>query len=132
MTSRPRFLRHRYLNSVPSLSEGISELRHELPLTKILKTLVKLYYYRPAEEEINEHSRISHFTHRILGGGGGGGSGESNSGGADISVFAIVVLTLGLILITEGVLHTLDHFASERKFFRKTLNTCYRECKFIA
>jgi hypothetical protein len=133
MKSSPKFLRHRYLNSVASLSGNIgSESHNQLPLTKIAKTLVNFYFVSTAEYEPNERRRISHMMHRILGGDGAGGSGESNSGGADISVFAIVILTLGLILITERILHTLDCFANERMFFRKTLNTCYRECKFLA
>jgi len=80
---------------------------------------------------VDESSQISHVMHRLLGGGGGGKGDESDAGGSDVSVFAIVILTLGLILITEGVLHTLDYFAHERKFFRKTLTTCYRECKLM-
>jgi hypothetical protein len=129
MSTTPRFLRHSDLNSSYLSNEGnISQLRPDLPLTKFVKTLLGLYKYGIIQNDVHgENSQISHVMHRVLGGGGGE---KGNTSSSDVSVFAIVILTLGLILITEGVLHSLDYLAHERKFFRKTLTTCYRECKF--
>jgi hypothetical protein len=47
----------------------------------------------------------------------------------DYSILAVVVLTLGLILIVELVRHHIDHLAHGRPFFIAVLESVYAECK---
>jgi hypothetical protein len=42
-----------------------------------------------------------------------------------------LTFTLGFILLVDLVLHFLDHRAHRNAFFRKVLNTFYKECKYI-
>ena len=112
MTSSPRFLRHPY--------DGL-ELRSDLPFTTIATTVINYFHRRDRDEMDNEYYPRNY--QRGLAGGG-----ESFS--VSYTIFSVAVLTLGLLMITEVILHTLDHYAKERKFFRQVLNTFYRECKF--
>lgn len=47
----------------------------------------------------------------------------------DYSVLSVAVMTLGLILLVEGIRHRLDHEAKHRPFFKVVLETTYGECK---
>lgn len=43
--------------------------------------------------------------------------------------FALLIFTLGLVLIVELSLHVLDHRAHRHFFIREVLKTVYKECK---
>ncbi len=47
----------------------------------------------------------------------------------DYTVFAMAVLTMGLLLIVEVIRHGLDRMAQGRDFFETVLKTVYHECK---
>jgi hypothetical protein len=77
-------------------------------------------------EEISDHANYYHYanseTRRLA----------SSSGlSVDYSILSIAILTLGLLLVVELILHKLDELAKERKFFRHVLHTFYRECKYL-
>jgi hypothetical protein len=80
------------------------------------------------KETIGSNDMYFHQIYRLLGGGAEGSNSSSEADSQD-SIFAVVILTLGLILVVESILHRLDHYAKRRAFFRETLSACYRECK---
>ena len=47
----------------------------------------------------------------------------------DYSILAVMVCTLGLILVVELIRHHLDHKAESRPFFQAVLTSVYSECK---
>jgi len=53
-----------------------------------------------------------------------------SSGVVDYSILSVAVLTLGLLLAVEFLLHQLDHLAHHRRFFQSVVTTFYKECKF--
>jgi len=54
---------------------------------------------------------------------------HDEKGVVDYSILSIAVVSLGLLLIVEFMLHQLDHLAHRRKFFKIVTRTFYRECK---
>ena len=42
---------------------------------------------------------------------------------------SVAILTLGLVIIVEFVLHTIDHSAIGKPFYQAVLDAVYRECK---
>jgi hypothetical protein len=49
----------------------------------------------------------------------------------DYSVLAVLVMTLGLIMIVEVVRHRLDYAAKNRPFFKNLLDGVYTECTCV-
>lgn len=47
----------------------------------------------------------------------------------DYTVFAMAVLTMGLLLIVESGRRRIDQLAQEHDFFDTVLKTVYHECK---
>ena len=134
MTVNPRYLRHRDLSSSYLLNKGAdTELHHVMLPTAMENTLASLSSLE-AKETIASNDMYFHQIYRLLGGKTEGGNSSSETNSEDSiysreSVFAVVVLTLGLILVVETILHRLDHHAKRRAFFRETLSACYRECE---
>jgi hypothetical protein len=70
-----------------------------------------------------------------------GGYGSSSSSGYGYSgkkeygedfyygAMSVAVLTLGLVIIVEFVLHQIDHSAVGKPFYQAVLDAVYRECK---
>jgi hypothetical protein len=50
----------------------------------------------------------------------------------DYSVLAVLVMTLGLILVVEVARHRLDYAAKNRPFFKNVLDGVYTECTYMA
>ena len=112
-TTSPRFLRrHDYLSfaTLPGKESGSALLA---------------FFNLWSKERLASNDQGFHRTQRML----GGGKSDHSSSGAGFGIFAIVIFTLGLILVVESILHRLDHYAKGREFFREILSTCYRECK---
>ena len=49
----------------------------------------------------------------------------------DYTVFAMAVLTMGLLLIVEVIRHGIDRMAQGHDFFETVLKTVYHECESI-
>jgi len=60
---------------------------------------------------------------------GGSSPNADWKGVVDYSILSVAVLTLGLLLVVEFMLHQLDHMASHRRFFKIVTRTFYRECE---
>ena len=65
-------------------------------------------------------------TSRLLGGGGG------KAIELDYTVFAMAMMTMGLLLIVEVIRHKLDQMTKGSDFFETVMNTVYHECKFLS
>ena len=44
---------------------------------------------------------------------------------------SVAILTLGLVIVVEFVLHTIDHSAIGKPFYQAVLDAVYRECKYM-
>ena len=61
---------------------------------------------------------------RLLGGAGGGNTLE-----LDYTIFAMAVMTMGLLLIVEVIRYKLDQMTKGSDFFETVMKTVYHECK---
>ena len=49
----------------------------------------------------------------------------------DYSILAVLVVTLGLVLVVELLRHQLDHYAGHRPLLHAVVQGVYSECEFV-